>query len=76
MIQAEPSARANPESLNNIKIRNGSEMAPITNFITLKKVYGPDNIKRFNILTVIRPTDIVLVKLLKLSRKSPPKHCR
>jgi len=51
MIQAEPSARANPESLNNIKIRNGSEMAPITNFITLKKVYGPDNIKRFNMFT-------------------------
>jgi HAE1 family hydrophobic/amphiphilic exporter-1 len=53
MIQAEPSARANPESLNNIKIRNGSEMAPITNFITLKKVYGPDNIKRFNMFTAM-----------------------
>ncbi len=53
MIQADPNARANPESLNNIKIRNGSEMAPITNFITLKKVYGPDNIKRFNMFTAM-----------------------
>lgn len=53
MIQAEPGARINPESLNNIKIRNGSEMAPITSFITLKKVYGPDNIKRFNMFTAI-----------------------
>ncbi len=53
MIQADPNARTNPESLNNIKIRNGSEMAPITNFITLKKVYGPDNIKRFNMFTAM-----------------------
>ena len=51
MMQAEPDARVSPESLNNIKIRNGSEMAPITNFITLEKVYGPDNINRFNIYT-------------------------
>ena len=51
MIQADPDARVSPESLNNIKIRNGSEMAPITNFITLQKVYGPDNIKRFNMYT-------------------------
>ena len=51
MMQAEPDARVSPESLNNIKIRNGSEMAPITNFITLEKVYGPDNINRFNTYT-------------------------
>ncbi len=53
MMQAEPDARVNPESLNNIKIRNGSEMAPISNFITLEKVYGPDNIKRFNMFTAM-----------------------
>ena len=53
MIQAEPNARTNPESLNNIKIRNGSEMAPITNFITLRKVYGPNDIKRFNMFTAM-----------------------
>lgn len=53
MIQADPQARINPESLNNIKIRNGAEMAPITNFITLKKVYGPDVIKRFNMFTAM-----------------------
>ena len=51
MMQAEPDARVSPESLNNIKIRNGSEMAPNTNFITLEKVYGPDNINRFNMYT-------------------------
>ena len=53
MIQADPQARINPESLNNIKIRNGAEMAPITNFITLKKVYGPDVIERFNMFTAM-----------------------
>ena len=53
MIQADPQARVSPESLNNIKIRNGAEMAPITNFITLKKVYGPDVIERFNMFTAM-----------------------
>ncbi len=53
MIQAEPNARVSPESLHNIKVRNGAEMAPITNFITLRKVYGPDNIKRFNMFTAM-----------------------
>ena len=51
MIQADPAARVSPESLNAVKIRNGEEMAPITQFMTLTKVYGPDNIKRFNMFT-------------------------
>lgn len=51
MIQADPRYRINPESLQNIKVRNGNEMAPISQFMTLKKVYGPDNIKRFNMFT-------------------------
>ena len=51
MIQADPRYRINPESLQNVKIRNGNEMAPISQFMTLTKVYGPDNIKRFNMFT-------------------------
>lgn len=51
MIQADPQYRINPKSLQNVKVRNGEEMAPITQFMTLKKVYGPDNIKRFNMFT-------------------------
>lgn len=51
MIQADPNYRINPASLDNVKIRNGNEMAPISQFMTLKKVYGPDNIKRFNMFT-------------------------
>ncbi len=53
MIQADANFRANPETLNKIMVRNGNEMAPITQFITLRKVYGPDNIKRFNMFTAI-----------------------
>lgn len=53
MIQADPAYRISPETLNNIKIRNGGEMAPITQFMDLRKVYGPDNIKRFNMFTAI-----------------------
>ena len=51
MIQADPSARISPETLNQVKVRNGSEMAPITQFMNLRKVYGPDNIDRFNMYT-------------------------
>lgn len=53
MIQADAQFRLNPETLNNIMVRNGNEMAPISQFITLKKVYGPDNITRFNMFTSI-----------------------
>ncbi len=53
MIQADPKARVNMESLNNIMIRNGEEMSPISQFMTLTKIYGPDNVKRFNMFTSI-----------------------
>ena len=53
MIQADPNSRTNLESLKSIKVRNGNEMAPITQFMTIKKVYGPDNIKCFNMFTAI-----------------------
>ena len=54
MIQAKPSATKNLESLNSIKVRNGNEMAPITQFVSIKKVYGPDVINRFNLYTAIK----------------------
>ena len=54
MIQAEPDATKNMESLNSIKVRSGSEMAPITQFVSMKKVYGPDIINRFNLYTSMK----------------------
>ena len=55
MIQAEPDATKNMESLNGVKVRaNNGDMAPITQFVSLKKVYGPDIINRFNLYTSMK----------------------
>jgi HAE1 family hydrophobic/amphiphilic exporter-1 len=54
MIQADASYRGTPESLNNIYVRNANNtMAPISEFVTLKRVYGPEAIARFNLFTAI-----------------------
>lgn len=56
MLQASPEARVSPETLKQIKVRNGSVMAPIDNFVKLSRVYGPDVISRFNMYTSISVT--------------------
>ena len=53
MMQASPDARVSPESLKEIKVRTATGMAPISDFVTLKRVYGPDLITRFNLYTSI-----------------------
>lgn len=53
MVQADRASRINTESLKNIMVRNGANMAPITQFMTMKRIYGPDNINRFNMYTSI-----------------------
>src|SRR5690606_3063178 len=51
-VQALPEDRATTESLNQIFVRNAqNEMAPITEFITLKRFYGPQSLTRFNLRT-------------------------
>lgn len=55
MYQAEPDFRANEQTLNSIMVRNNKgEMAPITQFITMEKVLGPQVIDRFNLFTSIK----------------------
>ena len=56
MMQASPEARVSPETLASIKIRNGAEMASISNFVTLTRVYGPDLLNRFNMFQSIAVT--------------------
>ena len=56
MMQAAPESRINTETLNSVKIRNGAEMAPISNFVKLTRVYGPDLMNRFNMFTSISVT--------------------
>ncbi|SMO64149.1 hydrophobic/amphiphilic exporter-1, HAE1 family [Saccharicrinis carchari] len=49
-VQALPIDRAKTEDLNSMFVRNASgKMAPITAFISLKRVYGPQAVTRFNL---------------------------
>jgi HAE1 family hydrophobic/amphiphilic exporter-1 len=57
IYQAESAFRANEESLNYIYVRNANgTMAPIEEFITMERVYGPQAISRFNLFTSIGVT--------------------
>jgi len=53
MVQADTLYRANEQTLNNIFLLNNGEMAPLKEYVTLRKVYGPENINRFNLFTAI-----------------------
>jgi HAE1 family hydrophobic/amphiphilic exporter-1 len=54
MVQADYDYRAKETGLSKIFVRNkAGVMAPITTFITLKKVFGPEAISRFNLFTAI-----------------------
>jgi len=49
-IQSLPEDRADVQDLNGMYVRTDSgEMAPITQFVTLKRVYGPQSVTRFNL---------------------------
>ncbi len=49
-VQAQPEDRTDVNSLNQLFIKTGSgEMAPITQFVNLKRVYGPQSVTRFNL---------------------------
>ena len=53
-IQAHPSMTINDESLNNIYVRlNSGEMAPVSQFLNMKMVYDPMELKRFNLYNSI-----------------------
>jgi HAE1 family hydrophobic/amphiphilic exporter-1 len=52
MIQAMPKDRATQEDLNKIFVRtNEGTMTPITQFVSLKRIYGPQTVDRFNLFT-------------------------
>ena len=54
MMQGEPDSRRDESSLNQIFVRTaGGEMAPISNFVSIKRVYGPDSLTSFNKFTSI-----------------------
>ena len=53
MLQAAPEYRLDKHALDNIFVRNGSEMAPVSQFVTLENVMGPQVSNRFNLYNSI-----------------------
>ncbi|WP_285547229.1 efflux RND transporter permease subunit, partial [Dyadobacter frigoris] len=52
MVQAEPSARKNPEDILKLYVKNNrGEMVPFSTFIRLERVYGPEQLTRYNMFT-------------------------
>ena len=52
MLQAFPEDRTDANSLNNMFVRTASgSMAPLSQFVTLNRVYGPQSVNRFNLFT-------------------------
>ena len=57
MYQADAMYRSNEQSINSIYVRTaGGNMAPISEFIHLERVYGPQAITRFNLFTSMAVT--------------------
>lgn len=54
MVQADPNYRLDEASLNRhfVRLSNG-EMAPLSQFVTLTKVYGAESLNRFNMYNSI-----------------------
>ena len=48
-IQSLPDDRANKDALNQLYVRTSDGMAPITEFVNLQRVYGPQSVTRFNL---------------------------
>ncbi|MGB3589451.1 MAG: efflux RND transporter permease subunit, partial [Tunicatimonas sp.] len=52
MIQASPEYRTQPEDLLKLNIKNDKgEMVPYSTFISMERVYGPEQLTRFNMYT-------------------------
>ena len=55
MVQAPPQFRLDNEALNNMFVRNADgEMTPISQYLTLKRVYGSEVLTRFNLFTSVQ----------------------
>lgn len=54
MIQANPESRLSVDALENMFVRNSKgEMSPISQYVSLTRVYGPQSISRFNLFSAI-----------------------
>lgn len=54
MLQGSAESRMRPEDLSNIYVRLASgQMSPVSEFVSLRRIYGPSSIFRFNLFTSI-----------------------
>ena len=53
MLQSNPQSRTTEDDLNNMFIRNQGQMAPLSQFVKLKPVLGPEIDNRFNLFSSI-----------------------
>lgn len=53
MMQASPQYTLNEESLNNTYVRCNGNMVPLSQFVHVQRVYGSENINRFNLFNSI-----------------------
>lgn len=53
MLQSNPESRMTQDDLNNMYIKNGSEMAPLGQFVKLTPIVGPEVDTRFNLFSSI-----------------------
>ena len=54
MLQAAPEFRLDTDALQNMFVRTSSgEMSPISQYLRLTRIYGPQSISRFNLFTAI-----------------------
>ncbi len=57
MIQALPENRKDVSNLNELYVRtNSGAMSPISQFVTLKKTYGPQSVGRYNLFSSVKIT--------------------
>jgi HAE1 family hydrophobic/amphiphilic exporter-1 len=49
MVQAAPEYRAHPEDILALTVKNKEgEMVPVSTFVTIEKIYGPEQVTRYN----------------------------
>ena len=53
MIKGDIESRMRPDGLSKIYVRTNGGMAPVSEFCSLRRVYGPSNVNRFNLFTAI-----------------------
>ena len=57
MVQALPDDRKDIQSLDKLMVRTSNgEMAPVSQFITLERVFGPQSVNRYNLFTSVNLT--------------------